>query len=481
MKSADGVLEGTLEKVPTGIAGLDEVTRGGFPKGRPTLVCGSAGSGKTLLAMEFLVRGATDHGEPGLFIAFEETAEELAKNVQSLGFEVADLVARKLIDIDYVHVDRSEIEETGEFDLEGLFVRLGFAIDSIGAKRVVIDTIEVLFSGLSNTLILRDEISRLFRWLKKKGVTAVITAERAEGTLTRHGLEEYVSDCVILLDHRVHDQISTRRLRVVKYRGTAHDTNEFPFLIDNDGISVVPITAAGLTHEATDERISTGIAELDSMFDGGGYLRGSSVLISGTAGTGKTSLGAHFAEGACERGERCLYFSFEESPKQLLRNMQSIGINLGRSLESGKLKIYSSRPTRFGLEMHLVTLQRLVREFNPTVVVVDPISNFLAAGTTIDAHSMLVRLIDLLKARGITTVLTNLTHKRDSPDEATSGISSIIDAWIWLEDFTEDDERRTSLAIVKARGLRHSRKIRNYKITSDGVKLAIERGGEATT
>ena len=465
---------GSLPKSPTGIDGLDEVTNGGLPRGRPTLVCGSAGCGKTLLAMEFLVRGAVQFDEPGVFLAFEETAGELAQNVRSLGFDLDDLIARKKLEVDYVHVDRSEIQETGEFDLEGLFVRLGFAIDTIGAKRVVLDTIETLFSGLSDASILRSEIRRLFRWLKDKDVTAIVTGERGDGTLTRHGLEEYVSDCVILLDHRVTEQVSTRRLRIVKYRGSSHGTNEFPFLIDEDGISVVPITSAGLDHPASDERVSTGVAALDEMLGGRGFLLGSSVLASGTAGTGKTSLAAHFADASCGRGQRCLFFSFEESPAQLLRNMRSVGLDLGRWLERGVLRIHSSRPTRFGLEMHLALMHKQVRDFRPDVVVVDPISNFLSAGSTIEAGTMLVRLIDLLKARQITTLFTNLVDGGKGGEQTDIEISSIIDTWLLLRDEERAGERASFLHILKSRGMPHSRSIRRFRLNDHGIELLDE-------
>ena len=463
-----------LPKSPTGIEGLDEVTKGGLPQGRPTLVCGSAGCGKTLLAMEFLVRGAVEYDEPGVFLAFEETTDELTQNVRSLGFDLDDLIARKLLELDYICIERSEIEETGEFDLEGLFVRLGFAIDSIGAKRVVLDTIETLFGGLSDSTILRAEIRRLFRWLKDKGVTAIVTGERGDGTLTRHGLEEYVSDCVILLDHRVTEQVSTRRLRIVKYRGSSHGTNEFPFLIDEDGISVVPITSAVLTHPASDDRVSTGVAAIDDMLGGQGYLRGSSVLVSGTAGTGKTSLAAQFADASCRRGERCLCFSFEESPDQLLRNMRSIGLDLNQWLAQGLLLIHSSRSTRFGLEKHLATMHKMVMQFEPDVVVVDPVSNFLAAGTPTEAETMLIRLIDLLKGRLITSLFTNLSlgGSGGEPEQTNVGISSIIDTWLLIRDTERKGERKGFISILKSRGMPHSRRVRGFRLTNHGVVLA---------
>ena len=460
----------SLAKAPTGIDGLDEVTGGGLPRGRPTLVCGGAGCGKTLLAMEFLVRGAALYGEPGVFMAFEETAEELTQNVRSLGFDLDDLIARKLLDVDYIHVERSEIQETGEFDLEGLFVRIGHAIDAIGARRVVLDTIETLFTGLSDAAILRSEIRRLFRWLKEKGVTAVITGERGAGTLTRHGLEEYVSDCVILLDHRVTEQVSTRRLRVVKYRGSSHGTNEFPFLIDREGISVIPITSAGLTHPALEGRVSTGVPVLDEMLGGRGFLRGSSVLVSGTAGTGKTSLAAQFVDAACARGERCLYLSFEESPDQLLRNMRSIGLDLGRWIARGLLDIRSSRPTRFGLETHLATTHKLIRDLRPDAVVVDPVSNFMASGTSIEAQSMLVRMVDMLKSQSITTLFTDLIAG-GGLDETEVGISSIIDTWLLLRDSERDGEHVGTIYVLKSRGMKHSRRIREFRLTDHGIEI----------
>jgi circadian clock protein KaiC len=386
-----------LPNSPTGIQGLDEITGGGLPKGRPTLICGGAGCGKTLLAMEFLVRGARQFNEPGVFMAFEETAKDLTKNVVSLGFDLKDLIARKKMVLDFVYIERSEIEETGEYDLEGLFIRLGQAIDAVHAKRVVLDTIESLFSGLPNPLIVRAELRRLFRWLKDKGVTAVITGDRGTETLTRQGLEEYVSDCVIVLDHRVSDQVSSRRLRVVKYRGSTHGTNEYPFLIDEDGISVLPVTSLGLQHTASTKRIPTGVARLDTMLGGAGYYRGSSVLISGTAGTGKSSIAAHFAEAACRRGERALYFAFEESPSQIMRNMRSIGIDLELWVQKGLLLFHANRPTSLGLEMHLTTMHKLVNTFKPQVVIVDQLNSFVLGDNQTEVKSMLMQLVDFLK------------------------------------------------------------------------------------
>ena len=422
----------SLPKAPTGIQGLDELTRGGLPRGRPTLVCGSAGCGKTVLGIEFLVRGATQFDEPGVLMAFEETAEELTENVRSLGFDLDELVRQKKLALDYVRIERSEIEETGEYDLEGLFVRLGHAIDSIGAKRVVLDTIEALFAGLSNTAILRAELRRLFRWLKQKGVTAIITGERGDGTLTRHGLEEYVSDCVIVLDHRITEQISTRRLRIVKYRGSRHVSDECPFLIDDNGISVLPITSLDLRHPVSTERISSGVARLDAMLGGGGYYRGTSVLVSGTAGTGKTSVAAQFVDAACRRDERVLYMAFEESEGQFIRNMRSIGFDLEPWVQRGLLRFEAARPTLYGLEMHLATMHKQIVEFQPRVVIMDPLTNFTSVGTATEARSMLMRLIDLLKSRQITAMFTSLTAGGDVLEQSEVGVSSLMDTWLLL-------------------------------------------------
>jgi circadian clock protein KaiC len=460
-----------VQKAPTGISGLDEVTGGGLPAGRPTLVCGGAGCGKTLLSTEFLVRGAMQYNEPGVLMAFEETAFELAVNVRSLGFDLDQLTAAKKLLIDHVHVERSEIEETGEYDLEGLFVRLGYAIDSIKAKRVVLDTLEALFSGLANTAVLRSELRRLFRWLKDRGVTAIITAERGDGMLTRHGLEEYVSDCVIVLDHRVTEQLSTRRLRIVKYRGSVHGTNEFPFLIDEHGISVLPITSARLEHAAPTERVSTGITKLDTMLSSRGYYRGASVLVSGTAGTGKTSIAAHFAAACCARGERCLYFAFEESPKQLVRNMRSIGLDLQPWLDKKLLQIHSARPSLHGLEMHLALIHKAIRDFQPQGVVIDPISNFISAGSTLDSKSMLTRLVDFLKAQEITAVFTSLIGGLIALEESDVGISSIIDTWILVRDVEIQTSRIRALYLLKSRGMSHSNQVRKFLLTDHGIEL----------
>ena len=460
-----------LPKAPTGIQGLDEITGGGLPKGRPTLVCGSAGCGKTLLAMEFLVRGAREFNEPGVFMAFEETAEDLTENVASLGFDLKNLIAHKKIVLDFVYIERSEIEETGEYDLEGLFIRLGEAIDSIGAKRVVLDTIESLFAGLPNPLILRAELRRLFRWLKTKGVTVIITGERGEGTLTRQGLEEYVSDCVIVLDHRANEQVSSRRLRVVKYRGSTHGTNEYPFLIDENGISVLPVTSLGLQQVASTGRIPSGIPRLDAMLGGAGYFRGSSILISGTAGTGKSSLAAHFAAAACLRGERVLYFAFEESPSQIMRNMRSIGVDLQPWVEKGLLQFQANRPTFAGLEMHLTMMHKAINTFKPQVVIVDPLNSFVIGGNEIEVKAMLMRLVDFLKMKQITGLFTNLTSGGSALEQTDIAISSLIDTWLLLRDIEIGGERNRGLYILKSRGMAHSNQIREFLLTDHGVEL----------
>ena len=460
-----------LPKSPTGIQGLDEITSGGLPKGRPTLICGNAGCGKTLLAMEFLVRGATQFNEPGVFMAFEESEKELTANVASLGFDLDGLSAKKMLLLEHIHIERSEIEETGEYDLEGLLIRINLAIDTIGAKRIVLDTIESLFGGLPNILILRAELRRLFRFLKEKGVTVIITGERGEEMLTREGLEEYVSDCVILLDHRVTEQTSTRRLRIVKYRGSSHGTNEYPFLIDETGFSVLPITSLGLNHTVTTERISSGIPRLDTMLDGKGYYRGSSVLVSGTAGTGKSSLAAHFASAACKRGEQVLYFALEESPMQIIRNMQSIGIDYGQWVNKGLMKFYSNRPTFYGLESYLTLMHKIINEFKPKVVIVDPISSFIVGTNDFEAKSMIMRLVDFLKMNKITGFYTSLTGANTELEHTKINISSLIDTWMILRDLEIGGERNRGLHILKSRGMAHSNQIREFILTDNGAQL----------
>jgi circadian clock protein KaiC len=460
-----------LQKERTGIPGFDEITGGGLPTGRPTLICGSAGAGKTLFAMEFLVRGAMLDNEPGVFISFEETDEELATNVSSLGFDLKQLIADKKLVLDYVFIERSEIEETGEYDLEGLFLRLGHAIDEVGAKRVVLDTLEALFSALPNEATIRAELRRLFRWLKEKGVTAVITCERGEGTLTRYGLEEYVADCVILLDHRVQNQISTRRLRIVKYRGTSHGTNEYPFFIDDKGFSVLPITSVSLNHRASTERISTGNARFDNMLGGKGFYRGSSILVSGTAGTGKSTIAAHFVDAACARGERALFFAFEESQDQIIRNTRSIGIDLEKYVKQGLLKFKNARPSNFGLEVHLALIHKTIMEFEPQVVVVDPITNFLGIGDKIEAKSMLTRLMDFLKNRQITGMFTSLTKSGAEIEDSEVDVSSLMDSWVLVKNIESNGERNRGLYILKARGIGHSNQVREFLLTDHGIEL----------
>ena len=461
----------SLKKAPTGIHGFDEITGGGLPAGRPTLVCGSAGCGKSLFGLEFLVRGATQYGEAGVLITFEESAQDIKKNAASLGFDTDALIAKKKLLIDFVKIDRNEIEEHGEYDLEGLFIRLAHSIAAIGAKRVVFDTIEALFAGLSNQAILRSELRRLFGWLKERGMTAVVTGERAGDQLTRQGLEEFISDCVILLDHRIAEQISTRRLRVVKYRGSTHGTNEYPFLIDENGISILPITSFGLEYEVTAERVSTGVRGLDGMLGGLGYYRGSTVLLSGTAGTGKTSVAAHLAQATCARGERCLFFSFEESASQILRNMRTIGIDLQPFIRKDFLRIHASRPTVYGLEMHLVRMHKLINQFQPSVVIVDPVSNLQTAGTNEDTSNLFVRLVDFLRKNGILGFLVSLTGGAEALEATDEGISSMVDTWLLLRDLESNGERNKVLYVLKSRGMDHSNQVREFHISSKGVKL----------
>lgn len=471
MPSVGSPIASDLPKCPTGIQGLDEITDGGLPRGRPTLVCGSAGCGKTLLAAEFLVRGAMQFKEPGVLMAFEETAAELTANVASLGFDLAGLVNRRKILIDCVHIERSEVQESGRYDLEGLFVRLNHAIDAIGAKRVVLDTLEALFASLPDEAILRAELRRLFRWLKDKGVTAVITAERGRDQLTRHGMEEYVSDCVILLDHRVCDQIATRHLRVVKYRGSLHGTNEFPFLIGDSGISVLPITSLGLNHTISSERVATGIPRLDAMLGGRGFFRGSSILLTGTPGTGKTIVSANFAHAACLRGERTLFFSFEESPNQIIRNMRSIGLKLEPLVKRGLLRFHSARPSLYGLEMHLATMFKEIADFKPRVVIVDPITSLMDAGTDSESKGMATRLIDYLKGGQVTSLFTSLTHGGHALQQSEMAMSSLMDSWLLLQDFEGNGERNRVFYVLKARGMAHSNQIREFLISSRGIDI----------
>lgn len=461
-----------IPKTPTGVIGLDEITGGGIPKGRPTLLCGEAGSGKTLFSLEFIVRGAIEFNEPGVFMAFEEKTEELTSNVASLGFDLKKLQSEKKIKVDYVQVDRNEIEETGEYDLDGLFIRLGYAIDSIGAKRVVLDTIESLFAGLSNMGILRAELRRLFQWLKEKGVTTIITGERGDGpSLTRQGLEEYVSDCVILLDHRVINQISTRRLRIIKYRGSVHGTNEYPFMIDEDGISVLPVTSLILEKDVSSERISSGIPSLDKMLGGKGFFKGSSILVSGTAGTGKTSIAASLANETCNRNKVCLYFAFEESPKQIIRNMKSIDMELQKHVDKGLLHFEASRPTLHGLEQHLVVIHKLVKKFKPQVVILDPITNLITVGSVSEVKSMLVRLIDFLMEEQITVMFTALTLNTVVSEQTDEGVSSLVDAWLFVRDIEFNGERNRGMYIMKSRGMKHSNQVREFIITDRGIDL----------
>ena len=469
-----------LKKAPSGIAGFDEITGGGLPAGRPTIVCGGPGCGKTMFAMEFLIRGATEFGEPGVLMTFEETSDEMSRNVESLGFNLPSLVAQKKLFLDYVRIEPSEIQETGEYDLEGLFVRLQNAVASVGAKRVVLDTVEAIFSGFANVGMLRAEIRRLFRWLKDRGLTTVITAERGEGTnLTRYGLEEYVSDCVVSLDHRVNDQISTRRMRIVKYRGSSHGTDEYPFLIDKKGFSVLPLSSIRLDHKVSKDRIASGVKDLDAMLEGKGFFKGSSILVSGTSGSGKSTLAAHFANETCRSGKRVLFIAFEESSAQVTRNMRSVGINLDQYIQKGLLQFRAWRPTQHGLEMHLLRIHDLVDEFNPQVVIVDPITNLISANLN-EVHAMLIRLLDFLKDRKITAMFTTLTTNRGAEEQTEVGISSLTDTWILLRDLELNGERNRCLYVLKSRGMAHSNQIREFVLSRTGVHLLPAYVGSGT-
>jgi circadian clock protein KaiC len=460
-----------VEKSPTGITGLDEVTYGGLPTGRPTLLCGFAGCGKTIFGMTFLYNGAVDYGEPGVFIAFEERPEDLIKNVGSLNYDIQKLIAEKKLAVDHIHIDPNEIAEAGDYDLEGLFIRLEFVIDQVRAKRVVIDTIETLFGGLKNEAILRSELRRLFEWLKQKGVTAIITGERGENTLTRYGLEEYVADCVILLDNRVYDQLSTRRLRIIKYRGSAHGTNEYPFIIDEQGITVMPITSSGLAHDASTERVSSGIRDLDAMLEGKGYFKGSSVLVSGMAGSGKSTVATHFIDSMCAAGKRCIYFAMEESQQQIIRNMRSVGLDLQKWVDKGLLKFSARRPNLFGLETHLAAMHRDVSDFDPAAVVIDPMSALMSAGVSGDVHSMVLRLVDFLKARGVTALFTNLGMGIAENTTTEMQISSLMDSWLLLSNRESNGEHNRQLYLLKSRGMAHSNQVREFILSGEGIKL----------
>lgn len=460
-----------IDKAPTGIHGLDELTEGGLPAGRTTLVCGSAGCGKTLLGITFLVNGVAKYDEPGVFMSFEERPGDLVKNVASLGYHLDTLITERKIAIDHVHLEPNEHEETGDYDLEGLFVRLNYAIDAVGAKRVVIDTIENLFGGLSNTGILRAELRRLIDWLKEKGVTCILTGERGDGQLTRHGLEEYVSDCVILLDNRVIDQVATRRMRIVKYRGSAHGANEYPFLIDRHGFSVMPITSVGLDYPAIDSRVSTGVADLDEMLAGKGHFKGSSILVSGMSGAGKSSLAGTFAASVTRTGQRCIYFAFEESEFAIIRNMKSIGLDLQTPRGKGSLLFSCRRPSLFGLETHLAAMHREISEFQPDAVIVDPISSLVGASGENEVHIMLLRMIDFFKTRGITALFTNLTHGNIEEARTEVQVSSLMDAWILLYHREANGEHNRELYVLKSRGMHHSNQVREFKMTSRGIRL----------
>ena len=463
----DSAVDPDLEKALTGIPGLDQITGGGLPRGRVTLVAGGAGAGKTLLGLEFLVAGAREYGEPGVLVSFEESAAKVAQNVQSLGFDLEELQRENLLAVLSFRVEPYEIVAAGEFDFEPLFAILDDAIQRVGAKRVMLDTIEVLFGAFGDDSIVRSELSRLVRWLDDRGVTAIVTGERGDQSLTRNGIEEYVTDCVIVLDHRVTEEISTRRLRVVKYRGSAHGTNEYPFLISARGFVVLPITSIALNYGASEERISTGIARLDHML-GGGLFRGSTLLVSGTSGTGKTSIGAHLVNSACARGERALLVLFEESPDQFMRNMRSLGLDLRPWVDAGLLRIWAARPSAVGVETHLAILANLIEEETPSVAVLDGITSIGSGVSAAEAASTVARKIDLLKTREITTLVTALGQ---SEEPVIENLTSMVDTWLLLRNVETNGERNRLLFVLKSRGTAHSNQVREFVLTDHGVEL----------
>jgi circadian clock protein KaiC len=465
-----GRRKGSLDKAASGLEGLDEITLGGLPRGRPTLVYGGPGCGKTLFGIQFLARGAAQHHEPGVFLAFEESIDDVKQNAQALGYDFRALIDQKLLALEHAVIDPAREIGHGEYDLDALFMRLARAVDSLSAKRLVLDSPEVLIRQDADKAAIKESSERLFRWLRNRGVTSIVTAAEGNGG-SRHGFEEYIADCVVRLDHRLDQQVSTRTLRVIKYRGSAHGTNEYPFLIDQSGIRVLPVTSIGLNHQVSTERVSTGVSRLDTMLGGAGFFRGTTVMLSGTPGSGKSSLAAHYTDAACRRGERVLAFTYEESPRQITRNMKSIGLDLERWESQGLLRFIAARPSMYGLEMHLAIMLGAIAEFDPQSVIIDPISNLVRAGREREAQTMVVRLIDALKTRGITTILTHPTSGLPSADHTDLAISSIIDTWMFVQNLQNGGERNRALYILKSRGMAHSSQIREFVITGEGIEL----------
>jgi circadian clock protein KaiC len=472
--NAEGILGHSVKKALTGIKGLDEITGGGLPQNRPTLVCGGPGCGKTLLSMEFIVNGITHFGENGVYITFDESLKDLMENVASIGFDIKGMIEQHSLAVTEIVLPSQNVVEAGDYDLNGLFARIGYAIDTVKAKRVVIDGIETIFSFFSNDSVIRLELKRLFRWLKEKEVTSIITCERGEGErlVSRHGIEEYVSDCVILLDQRIKEQSAIRRLHILKYRGSLHGSNEYPFLVTDKGISILPITSMQLNYAVSNERISSGVPGVDMMLTGKGYFKGSTILISGTAGTGKSSLAAHFAASVCDSGQRCIYFAFEESADQIIRNMRSIGLDLSPHVEQGLLKFHAMRPTQYGIEMHLLIMQNLIMSFQPSAVVIDPISNLISVAVIADIKLMFMRLLDTLKTSGITTLSTNLTSGGKYFESTEIGLSSAMDTWIVMKNREKKHRRERCIEIIKSRGMAHTSKIHTFEITGTGIELS---------
>ncbi|MBA3285861.1 MAG: circadian clock protein KaiC [Nitrosopumilus sp.] len=460
-----------LKKCPTGIIGLDEITFGGLPKNRCTLICGGAGSGKSIFGIEFVIRGAEFYKEPGLFVAFEENEEELNQNITSLGFNIKELIDSNLLVLDYVHIDRAEFKEIGSYNLDGLFIRLSDSIDRFKIKRVVLDTIEVLFGNFTNEIILRSELQRLFRWFKEKNVTVVVTAEQGVNTFSRYGLEEYVADCVILLDNRMHQQISTRRLRVAKYRGSSHGNNEYPFIINDSGISIIAITSIKLDYPVSNKHVSSGIKQLDTMFGDKGFYSGSSILVSGAAGNGKTSIAASFSNGTCELGKKCFYFTLDESVDQIIRNMNSIGIDLSQWINKDLLRFHAINPYTAGLEAHLADIQRLTNEFNPSVVIIDPIANLKILGPLNEVQGILSILVNFFKNKQITTMFTSLVPEEKFGYVVEEGISNLMDTWVFLQYIHGEGERNRGISILKSRGMSHSNQLREVILSDKGIHL----------
>ena len=466
-----GKVKSSSDIVSTGVKGLDDVLGGGIPQGHAMLLVGKPGTGKSILSMEYLLHGIELHKENGVYISFEESEKQIISNAASFGWKFEEMVKKNKLAISYIDMQPEQMRTVGDYDLSALILRVKGAIKKVNARRVVIDGINNLLSTFDDERIIRSDLLRLIREIKEVNATIFITGERGHDSWSKMGFEEYLADGLMHLDNRTDGNYQTREIQVVKCRGINHYTGKSPFIINSEGMSIRPLITADFDYKVLKSRVSTGIADIDNMLGGKGLYRGSTVYITGPSGAGKTSISSSFANGACSRGERALFLAFEESSDQIIRNMKSIGLSLDKWVNEKLLYFYTARATTNSLEGHLDNIMTMVREVEPTCVVLDPISAFRPIANENETKLMLIRLNDYLRARKITTVFTALSSDGEYSEHADVQLSSIADTWIVVRIMDYKGERNNVMQLMKSRGMSHSRQMKEMYFTGNGLKL----------